>query len=639
MRLAVPLAAIHGFLLPLALLLAYAAAFGIAAFGASVPGFDDHPGQLYRLWHALERGAAPWTWNGGWFAGYPELQFYPPGFFYAGLALRWLSGHALAVTAVYQVLLWLAWVAPGAAVFALLARRSGSGWAALPGALAALTLSGGTASGVEGAVHVGMLPARLALALLPLLALALAAWLGGRARAVWAAVPVLAAIALTHPTHVPGAVALGALAATLAGDRPAGGRAALAALGLAAACTGFWSLPMLARLEHARALAWGSLSVTAGTGAFALGLAALAALAWPLARGPADRMLAGWPWAMVAVVAADALLLERAGLRWLPADRVADAAWLAGVIAAGLAVARLAVALSRRLAVPVAALARLGVGAAAAGGLATGALTLWPRGPFWPSLAAVERGVRLDALWSALATGEGRVLFTRSSVPLVFGTEWWRPHSHATGLAPLRAGRPIVHGTFTHPSPVAALVYRGTPGPAAIDTLAERLDGERLFGRPLEGLDDAALEGMVDRLGIGAVVVLDEDLALLRALGDGRLFPRRTAAGPFTVFARDTVPALPVEVGPGRWRLDVDGAPAGWIPARVTYYPLWRAERGGVAVPTRRGAAWDLEVELRPGAGPLELTYTAGGWEHAGLALSALGVVGWLVALGRRRRR
>ena len=77
---------------PLILLVLYGGAFAYAAFGRGVPAFDDHPGQLFRLWHALDRSLPSplWTadWNPDWWGGYPELQFYPPGFAMLGAALR-----------------------------------------------------------------------------------------------------------------------------------------------------------------------------------------------------------------------------------------------------------------------------------------------------------------------------------------------------------------------------------------------------------------------------------------------------------------------------------------------------------------------------------------------------------------------
>ena len=48
-------------LAPLALLVTYGVAFAAATLGVSLPAFDDHPGQLYRLWHVVTLGPAPWA--------------------------------------------------------------------------------------------------------------------------------------------------------------------------------------------------------------------------------------------------------------------------------------------------------------------------------------------------------------------------------------------------------------------------------------------------------------------------------------------------------------------------------------------------------------------------------------------------
>ena len=61
----------------------------------------------------------------------------------------------------YQALLWLAWVLPGAATYVLLRRLLGDPWLALPGALMALTLSAGCRSGVEEGLRWGLVGARL----------------------------------------------------------------------------------------------------------------------------------------------------------------------------------------------------------------------------------------------------------------------------------------------------------------------------------------------------------------------------------------------------------------------------------------------------------------------------------------------
>ena len=195
-------------LFPLALLASFAVAFGVAALGAAPMAFDDHPGQLYRLWHVITRGPAQWAWNPDWWAGYPELQFYPPGAAYGGALLRLASLTTLSVPASYHALVWIAYLAPGLTAFLALARILGSGWRALPGAFLALTISAGAASGVEGGVHIGMVGARLAWALVPLLLLVLVPWIEEDRRLPRSAVLVTAAIVLAHPAMLPAAVML-----------------------------------------------------------------------------------------------------------------------------------------------------------------------------------------------------------------------------------------------------------------------------------------------------------------------------------------------------------------------------------------------------------------------------------------------
>jgi hypothetical protein len=270
-----------------------------------------------------------------------------------------------------------------------------------------------------------------------------------------------------------------------------------------------------------------------------------------------------------------------------------------------------------------------------------GTLTLWPSGAEWPSEAVVDRGLRLDALWAALRGGPGgRVLFVRSGVPLVYGTEWWRPHTHVTALAPVRTGRQIINGTFTHPSPVAALVYRGDAGPGAILTLVERLDGRKLFGRSLENLDAATLNAYADRLGVTVVVALDEDAPRLRALVDNRAFRPRPPVGPFLLFDRIEPVSLPALSADGHGgTLAATGGGGDWIATRMAYYPLWRAVQADAPLETRRGPYGDLEIRLGPSRGPVSLVYAPGAPEIAGVVLSAAGLVGWLVWSRRRLTR
>jgi len=637
-----------GNFLPLVLLLAYGFAFASVALGFSLIGFDDHAGQLYRVWHVVMRGFAPWAWNPGWWAGYPELQFYPPGFAYLVALLHFGSWGALSVAGSYQAFVWIGYLAPGLTVWLLLRRVLGDGWLALPGAFVALTLSAGLASGVDAGVQTGMVPARVGWALLPLLPLALTGWMRGERGFPWAAVPLVAAVALIHPAHLPAAVVLVLLAAAVAvGRRRVAFACASLALGLAAGLTAFWTVPLLVHAEHTRALAWGSLSPGELFGhPLALVLAGLAVfdlVTWLRSRSGASTttaLLTVFPWAMVIVVLVDAFVLERLGIRWLPADRVADSAWLAFILSAGVTAGRFMASLAgdRRRWRGVLALAAVAIAVAIS--LPSRALTLWPRAPGWARYDAIERGMRLDALWSTLrAAPAGRVFFVRSGVPLVYGSDWWRPHSHVTALTPLTTGREIVNGTFTHPSPVAALVYRGDAGRGAIRELVERLDGHRLFGRDLDALDAETFNRYAERLGVSAVVALDEDLPRLGALRDNASFARVPSSPPFVVYTRRSAVALPREIVAGHLRLPADSTPDGWLPARIAYYPLWRATSEGRPLPTRRGAFGDLEIQTPRQGATIDLIYQRGAAESAGVVVTALSVVTLSVIWWATRRR
>ena len=279
--------------LPPLLLAAYAFAFAWQALGGGLLIVDDHPGQLYRLARVAELGPWPWRLDPGWWAGYAELQYYPPGAAYLGAVLQVFSLGTLGPDAVYQMLLWVIYVLPGATTYLLLVRVLGRPWLALPGAFLALTLSGGSRSGVEEGLRWGLIAARLGWSLLPLLALSLRPWTE-RAKPPLAAAVILASIILIHPAHAPAGLVLVFLSAAegpgaLGTRMGTAGLLTLAAGGLAA----FWLVPLLAHLEMALPLAWGdsSLGALAGqivTRPLLLGLCVASALACWLTRRSAS---------------------------------------------------------------------------------------------------------------------------------------------------------------------------------------------------------------------------------------------------------------------------------------------------------------------------------------------------------------
>src|SRR5262249_62363616 len=105
------------------------------------------------------------------------------------------------------------------------------------------------------------------------------------------------------------------------------------ACGCAGAWRAFWPGPLLLRLATARALAWGE---PPSIGRLGWLLVILALVGFWGARGPAARVMARLPWAMLVIVLLDRVALEPLGARFLPANRVADGALIALILAAAL---------------------------------------------------------------------------------------------------------------------------------------------------------------------------------------------------------------------------------------------------------------------------------------------------------------
>jgi hypothetical protein len=218
--------------------------------------YGDHPGQFMRLWYPVRVSHRLLGWNPLWYAGYPELQFYPPGFVLLGWLLDLLTVGRLAPFALYQLLLFVAYLLPGVTVYFLLSTVTRRRWMGLVGGVLALAfdgLWGGTA-----ALFVGLVAERLAFGLVPLVLLA--GW-----RAVHA----------SGSAHAPGSE----YAPGSGGARWPVGWWLLTALALAATLLmhpfhTVGPLLFLALLAVTRPRRWRALGGLVGAGALAAGLAA-----------------------------------------------------------------------------------------------------------------------------------------------------------------------------------------------------------------------------------------------------------------------------------------------------------------------------------------------------------------------------
>jgi hypothetical protein len=656
-------------------LLPYGGLFAAVAFGRGVPAFDDHPGQFFRLWHALERSlpAGHWTadWNPDWWGGYPELQFYPPGFALLAALLRLALLWQPSVETVYQLLCALTLLLPAVTTFGLVASLVEDAWLALPPAFLALTLSAGLRSGVEESLRWGMLTSRLSAGLLPLLVLALRGWIETGRRPTWAPA-VGAAVILAHPVNAPAVVVVVTVAALARGTvrLDAGvARIAAATVGLGGLLTAFWTVPLLIRRAWMVPLTWGHPDPgIAGLprSAAVLGILLAALLAWApviARRRPAEVAIALHPWALLALGLIDQALFLR-GLSPIEPARLADATVTAALWAGGLGAAFLAERLRRRPARPrplFAAGTTVAVAAAAhLAGPVHGepVLSLWPHPAAWPTLAEVVRARDLGRLWGTLRNQPDRVLFLTAAVPLGPGGDWHAPHSHVLSLTPLHAGREVIHGTFTHPAPLAGRFYTGAAAaPTRLPLLAETLDGERILGERWAQLPPETFEAFARRLRIATVVAPTTVLSRARFLGD-RYAPTAAASG-FTVLQRRDRPWPSVErVSHRRYRVQVPTTGGVWIPTGIAAYPAWKAKGGSGPLETRVDAWGLLEFRVPVDLFEAELTYAEGPLEWLSLGLTALGVLAWIAwashapgsrhagpppaarsALDRRRRR
>jgi hypothetical protein len=200
-------------------------------------------------------------------------------------------------------------------------------------------------------------------------------------------------------------------------------------------------------------------------------------------------------------------------------------------------------------------------------------------------------------------------------------------------LTPLLAGREIVHGTFTHSSPVAARFYTGLAvPPARLDTLAERLDGKVLLGQPWEDLTPQRFEAFARRLRVATVVLPAADVRRARFLDDGYALAHEVAG--FAVFERRAGGDLPwprVErINHRRFRVLVSPAGGVRIPTGIPAYPLWEVKSARGPLPTQTDAWGLLEFRVPLDVFEAELLYREGWLEWLSLALTTAGGLGWL---------
>jgi hypothetical protein len=617
--------------------------------------YGDHPGQFMRLWYPLRTSHRLLGWNPLWYAGYPELQFYPPGFVLLGWLLDRLTLGQLSPFALYQLLLFVAYLLPGISVYALVGRVTGRRWAGLvAGGLALLfpELWGGAA-----ALFVGLVAERLAFGLVPLVMLAGWQALHARRPVRWWLLTALAlaATVLMHPLHAvaPG-LFLGLAALSLPRRWKLLGNLALTTA-LSVAVVAFWLLPLMVHRTYAAPMLRANLAQTLDWFSSPVVWALLAAgLLVPLAlRVQMDRDLLVFAVSLVAtgvglmgfILFDHLVLIDRLGFYLLDPVRFAAEVYLALVLLAGLGLSYLPLWLSR---------VRWHRGGSLVGGLVLCLVLAWLGQPLLQMVRKhrdpahffehTRQTFALDDTWHVLQSQSGRVLFTSYYLHI---------DDLPTALkaaTPYLTGRPILGGTFSHWSPVARTLWVGYPDADLLPGQVELTDDVSLAGRPWSDWTDPDFFDLCRRLNATTVVATWDDVNARAFLDAAPHFQPFYGDDLFVIYrVLDATPSLVEGEGatvallratPTALDLRVtDAADGASLHIKITDYPLWQVQVGGKVLSHQADPLGLMTLSLPRGTYDLSLRYGPGPAERMGAWISLASIVCWLLAMALSFRR
>ncbi len=640
--------------------------------------WGDHPGQFMRFWYPTAVSVPQYgrvvDWNPLWYAGYPELQFYPPGHALLGLALNAITLGLLSPERVYNLIPAAALVLPVFTTFAFLRvslAPAGRGASRVAGLVAAaLALSFTPMWGGANAVPIGLMGERLAFGVVPLVLLA--GWKlveSPSGRRLSLAAGLLAILVLLHPFHAPAAViAVSGYALArwllLRFERSSTAAARWPWLAgwllLAVGFTAWWLLPLVVRqTPYSAGLVRTTLSQTLDWFKFYPVIPNLL-----IAVTPALMLLAHRDWrvrASVGVLAAliptlvlivlldYAVLFDRLNITALDPIRFIAEYYMAFILLTGAAAGAVVSRFLWRVPPLATALAVLLVVV-----LKPVATTAWTDMryiigvPQESTLDGLFKHPAFNGLWETLAedpAADGRVLFTSYYLQVTWPDGQTTPTA-IKAMTPYLTGREIVGGTFSHWSPGARLLWVGDPWASLLPGQVELEDDQRMLGIPWGELSDATLLAAVRALNVTTIVANMDDTNARAMLNSAPHFQRFWENGHFVLYhVLDTAPAWVeadgaevhlVERDARRWVIQVDRAGAGAsLTAKMAFYPLWRADAGSQRLPITPNPYGMQQIEL-PAGGPYTVTlaYREGWPEWAGLiatvgALSAAAFL-WL---------
>ena len=619
--------------------------------------YGDHPGHYWLMWYALNV-AAPLhhrliDWIPYWYAGYPELQFTPPGFVLFGWLLNLVTLGKFTTALIYETVAFLGYALPGWTFYYAVRHLGFDRRAAFAAGVLGLVFP----AFFDGAIglFVGMIGSRLAFALNALLFVWGIDFIEGRgARYGILAGLALAAVMLAHPYHAIGmtlALGLYILARRLPLIRSAARLLSVIAIGCA--LDAFWLAPLLAYSSSAmipmlRATldqTWRIL-----TDSMLLPYVLLAVPALLRARRERDHVRRAVLIVLIALplilgagmLAIHLVLIEQLHIYQIDPIRLIGEYYLALIWLAALGISEIGAWFSNwsGLKIP---------GAISAWGVTLLATTLfliptWQATTYFQPQANDEprfvnqaiADYRLNELWETLRATPGRVWFTSYALQLnARGVELFPTTLPA--LSPLFTDRPLMGGTYSHWSPIAARMWMGDTHPRVLRGLSQDMDDRALFGIPLEKLTDAQLVAECQRYNITAIVAsvgdfhtrvfLDASPRFQSYYNNGYFFVYRVKEyeNAWTDAQNATVDLLSFADDEITLRVRAAYADAS-VTVKMYAYPLWRAytDAGKPLAITRDDLAL-MRIALPPGENyTVTLRYEESSAEQVGFLISAL---------------
>ena len=640
--------------------------------GDSLFAWGDHPGQFMRFWYPLahampESGHWLWGvvgWNPTWYAGYPEVQFYPPGMTLLGIFLHYAALGQLSPEQVYNLIPAIAFVLPLYTCYAFL-RYALAPLGRLPSILGGLTAAFLAISlkpmwgGIDGVV-IGLMGERLAFGFAPLVLLA-----GWRlvekpnlARLSVASL-LLSLLLLLHPFHAPALVlAIGIYALARQDWRTTDSTTSLTVrvgkqalwlaswLLLAVGLIAWWILPLLVHYSpYAAALVRASADqvVTwfdAGRieWLWIAGLMALMLLAQRHRRVEATvgvlALLA--PLLVGGILFNDRVLLARFNITVFDPIRFIAEYYLALILLVACAVAAITSRFLWRikwLAVicTFVILYSMRPYAEDAWKHLTATIEVAPTS----FLASILQNTAFSGYWDALRNDPttGRIFFVPNYLQLTREDGMVTPTT-VNSMTPYLIGREIIGGTFSHWSPIARWLWVGDARAKLLPAQVESGDNQQIFGKPWDQISAEELVANLTSLNVTTIVAGADDRKAIERLDSSPLFTHYWQNDAFTIYHLTTSNGAWIEAHGAtvrlvertarRWVIEVaESTPDAKLLLKMSYYPLWHAQVNGKEIPLVANANALQEVTL-PAEGPytLEVVYREGLSEWSGLFLS-----------------